>query len=83
MSVATMPTKSPRTSVLLMAVSKDGIASTRWNTESVGPLSPTTASTSRIASGYRMNRVKNTIRTMIVVTSIGSASNFFWSSRAL
>ena len=78
-----MPTKKPTLSVLVMAVSKDGIESTRLKTSSVGPFSPTMLSTIRMASGYRMNSVRNAMSTAMVVTMIGSAISFLRSSWAL
>ena len=83
MRAARMPTRKPTLSVLVIAVSKAGMASTRLNTSSVRPLSPTTLSTMRMASGYRMNSVRNATSTAIVVTMMGSAMSFLRSSRTL
>ena len=77
-----MLTRNPTASVFVMAVVKDGIASTRENTSRLGPASVTKESTSRIANGYRIKSVRNAMSTTIVVTMMGSPINFFLSSAA-
>ena len=78
-----MPTVKPTFRVLVMAVRKLLIPKIRWKIDRVMPLSLLyTLSTSRIASGYRMNRVRKVMSTTMVVTMMGSAISFFRSRDA-
>ena len=54
-----MPTAKPTLRVLVIAWLKDGMAKIRVKTSKVTPLSETTESTIRMASGYKIKRVKN------------------------
>ena len=78
-----IPTAKPTLRVLVIARSNEGKAKMRVNTSKLIPLSETTESTIRMASGYKINRVKKAIRTTMVVIKIGSPRSFFRSSRAL
>ena len=77
-----MPTTNPTLSVLVIAVVNLGILKTLLKTEKENPPSPTKLSTSRIASGYRMKRVRKVMSNTMVVTSMGSAKSFFLSREA-
>ena len=66
-----------------MAVVNVCIWKMRSKTSRLGPRSVMKLSTRRIASGYRMNSVRNAISTTMVVIMMGSARSFLRSSSAL
>ena len=78
----TMLTSKPTARVLVMAVVNEPIWKMRVKTSRLGPESVTKESTSRIASGYRMNSVRKAMSTTMVVTMMGSPINFLRSRAA-